>query len=228
MYSLVIPIYNEQEVIISSLSELFNTVYDEFVEIILVDDGSKDQTHSLINDYISDKTKFKLIIHEQNLGLSSAINTGSISVSTKYFMYIDSDGQVDPSDIKKMVFFHKNNPNYHLISGIRVNRKDSFIKNISSKIANLIRRTILKDTCLDNGCCIKLFERKSFLQLPFFINYHRYFTTIYERKGYQVYYINVNHRKRIAGKSKFGMKNRLWVGLKDLIYVYKILKNEKN
>ena len=115
-----------------------------------------------------------------------------------------------------------------MVSGIRVNRKDSSIKIISSKIANYVRKKILNDNCNDTGCSLKLFKKKIFLQIPYFNGLHRFIPSFFEGLGYKVKYVNVRHRKRLKGKSKYGTLNRLFNGIYNIILVKKIIKELKN
>ena len=227
MYSLIIPAFNEQECIKESLSEIINKVYNFVDEIILINDGSTDNTRDIILELSNNKKKIFLVDNRENLGLSMAIKVGVEKSTFENIIYCDADGQIDPIDILNFIKIN-NQKNYDLISGIRLNRQDNYIKKISSTIANKVRGLILNDTCPDNGCCLKLFKKSLFLKIPFFKNQHRFIPTFYERLGYKVMYIPIKHRKRIAGRSKFGFNNRLWVGIKDLYMVYKILKNAKN
>ena len=115
-----------------------------------------------------------------------------------------------------------------MVGGIRNKRIDNFTKIISSKIANSIRKFILNDDCIDTGCGLKVFDKKVFLTLPFFDGIHRFLPALFSGYGYKTYFINVNHRKRKYGISKYGTMKRLFKGIKDLIKVNNILKNIKN
>ena len=113
-----------------------------------------------------------------------------------------------------------------LIGGIRRNRKDNFTKIISSKIANSIRSRILNDECIDTGCALKIFDKKIFLSFPFFDGVHRFLPALFKGYGYETLFIDVNHRKRNHGISKYGTMNRLFAGIRDIIKVKKILKTK--
>ena len=138
---------------------------------------------------------------------------------------MDSDGQNNPIDIPNLLnnFFAENNVS--LISGIRYKRKDNFIKIASSKIANKVRSYILNDNCSDTGCSLKVFDKNKFLEFPFFDGIHRFLPALFNGYGYKVLFINVEHRARMSGKSKYGTIDRLFKGIFDLIKVNNIIKN---
>ena len=114
-----------------------------------------------------------------------------------------------------------------MVGGIRFRRKDNLIKIFSSKVANSIRSKILKDNCPDTGCSLKVFDKHVFMQFPFFNGIHRFLPALFKGFGKQTYFINVDHRFRIHGHSKYGTFLRLFRGIKDLIRVAIILKKFK-
>ena len=129
-----------------------------------------------------------------------------------------------------MLFFFLNDKGIKLVGGIRINRKDSYIKKISSKIANSIRAYILSDGCKDTGCSLKVFDKKIFLEFPFFNGIHRFLPALFNGYGYKTKFIDVSHRERKYGKSNYGILERLVYGVKDIIFVWKKIKryNKKN
>ena len=135
----------------------------------------------------------------------------------KWIATLDGDGQNDPADIPKLVAARASaDPAVKCFAGWRVNRRDDFLKRISSKIANGVRSRILRDATPDTGCGLKLFERAAFLDLPYFDHMHRFMPALFQREGYSVISVPVNHRSRTRGQSKYGLHNRLWVGIVDL------------
>jgi dolichol-phosphate mannosyltransferase len=103
-----------------------------------------------------------------------------------------------------------------LVIGNRINRQDSVIRKISSRIANSVRAGLLNDSTPDSGCGLKMLPRSLFLRLPFFDHMHRFMPAMVIRQGYAVKSIPITHRQRLAGTSKYGIHNRLWVGIVDL------------
>ena len=223
MFSIVIPIFNEARNIETLLKEI-NKSLENFkkYEIILVNDASTDDTSEVINN-INNKN-IKIIINKNNQGQSFSIFEGVKNSSFEIIITIDGDGQNDPADIPKLYNFYLQNNDVKLVGGIRKNRKDSLTKIISSKIANYLRSKILKDGCKDTGCSLKVFDKKIFLSFPFFNGLHRFLPALFRGYGYKTAFFEVNHRKRIFGSSKYGTMNRLFVGIRDIIKVKKILK----
>ena len=113
-----------------------------------------------------------------------------------------------------------------MVAGIRLKRKDSFIKIISSKIANKIRSSILKDNCPDTGCSLKIFNKNIFLQFEFFDGIHRFLPALFIGYNHKVAYVKVNHRPRLNGVSNYGTLSRLFWGIRDIIRVSRMIKNK--
>lgn len=223
MFSIVIPIFNEARNIELLLKEI-NKSLENFkkYELILVNDASTDHTLEVIDKLNYKNTK--IIINEYNKGQSFSIFEGVKNSSFNTIITIDGDGQNDPADIPKLYNFYLQNNEVKLVGGLRKNRKDSFTKIVSSKIANYLRSKILKDGCKDTGCSLKVFDKKIFLSFPFFNGLHRFLPALFRGYGYKTAFIEVNHRKRIYGSSKYGTMNRLFVGIRDIIKVKNILK----
>jgi len=223
MFSIVIPLFNEAKNINFLLQEIKESLeYLKSYEIILVNDASTDDTTEVINK-INNKN-IKCIINDENKGQSFSICEGIKNSSYDTIITMDGDGQNDPADIPKLYNYYIQNNDVKLVGGIRKNRKDSLIKIISSKIANYIRSRILKDGCKDTGCSLKIFNKKIFLSFPFFNGVHRFLPALFRGFGYKTAFIEVNHRKRVYGSSKYGTMNRLFVGIRDIAKVKKILK----
>ncbi len=225
MFSIVIPVFNEARNIEKLLLEIEKSLinFTEY-EIILVNDASIDDTVSVIKK-INIKN-IKIINNLTNKGQSYSIFKGIKNSKNETIVTLDGDGQNDPADIPKLHNLYISNQEVKLVGGIRRNRKDSFIKKISSKIANYIRSKILEDGCEDTGCSLKVFNRKIFLSFPFFNGVHRFLPALFQGFGHQTLFVDVNHRKRNYGISKYGTMNRLFGGIKDIIKVKKILKNK--
>ena len=225
MFSIVIPLYNEGENIQPLLSEIFaNLLSYENFEIVLVNDASTDNTSNVFKKLINNKVR---ILHNKtNRGQSFSIHKGIQHSSFDTIITIDGDGQNDPADIPKLINKYFESDKLKLLGGIRSKRKDSLIKVFSSKIANKIRSKILKDGCQDTGCSLKVFDKKIFLTFPYFDGMHRFIPALYKGYGFETNFINVNHRKRKYGTSKYGTMNRLFKGIRDIIKVRNILKNK--
>ena len=160
------------------------------------------------------------------MGQSFSIYYGVHASNYNDIVTLDGDGQNPPKDISKIanIYFSSN---YKLVGGLRLNRKDNAIKKISSKIANKIRSFVLNDKCIDTGCSLKIFNKTYFLNLPFFNGMHRFLPALFLAYGCETYYIEVGHRARSKGKSKYGTIDRLIRGIKDLIKVLYLIRRIK-
>jgi dolichol-phosphate mannosyltransferase len=225
--SLVIPIYNELnniDILYDEIYKVLNNLNYEY-EIIFVDDGSFDGSSIKLNNLANFKNVI-VIKNDKNYGQSYSIYQGVKKSNFLTIITLDGDLQNDPNDIGKLIDLYSSN-DYHLVGGIRVNRKDNYVKIISSKIANYIRNIILKDGCVDTGCSLKVFHKEKFLEFPFFDGMHRFLPALFKGYGCKTFFTPVNHRKRLNDYSKYGINNRLLRGIKDLLKVKKILKVRK-
>ncbi len=228
MFSIVIPIYNESQNIKSLVYEIFNSLKDHNnFEVIIVNDFSSDNTTDVVNT-LKKKLNISLINNPKNKGQSFSIYKGVLKSKNKTIVTIDGDGQNNPVDIIKLLEIYFSNKEISLVGGIRVKRKDSLIKIISSKIANKIRSNILKDGCEDTGCSLKVFDKSIFLQFPFFDGIHRFLPALFTGYGYKTFFTAVDHRPRIRGYSKYKTLDRLYRGIIDIIRVKKIIREHKN
>ena len=225
MFSLVIPLYNESRNIKLLIDEIIsNLINYKNYEIILVNDASTDDTSYVISSLTY--KKIKIITNAKNKGQSFSIHEGIKNSSYNIIVTLDGDGQNDPADISKLYELYLYNENVKLVGGIRRNRKDNYTKIITSKVANFIRSRILSDECDDTGCALKVFDKKIFLSFPFFDGVHRFLPALFKGYGHKTLFVDVNHRKRNHGSSKYGTMNRLFAGIRDIIKVNKILKTK--
>ncbi|PKM16027.1 MAG: dolichol-phosphate mannosyltransferase [Gammaproteobacteria bacterium HGW-Gammaproteobacteria-2] len=216
--SVVVPVHNEQDNIAPLVGEIVAALRGRVsFEIIHVDDASTDATAEALRAAMRVTPELRVIRHQQQAGQSTAVRNGIKAARAPWIATLDGDGQNDPADIPKLLAARdKAASQVKLFAGWRVNRRDSFNKRISSTIANAVRSRLLRDATPDTGCGIKLFERAIFLELPYFDHMHRFLPALINRAGWQTVSVPVNHRPRIAGISKYGMWNRLWVGIADL------------
>jgi len=216
--SVVVPVHNEQDNIAPLVGEIVAALRGRVsFEIIHVDDASTDATAEALRAAMRVTPELRVIHHQQQAGQSTAVRNGVRAARAAWIATLDGDGQNDPADIPKLLAARdKAASQVKLFAGWRVNRRDSFNKRISSSIANAVRSRLLRDATPDTGCGIKLFERATFLELPYFDHMHRFLPALIHRAGWQTVSVPVNHRPRTAGISKYGMWNRLWVGIADL------------
>ena len=226
-FSIIIPVYNEEENILILIEEIIKSIESKFTyEIIIVNDCSTDDTDKKLSQFLK-FSWISTIKHKKNLGQSKSILTGINNSKYDTILTIDGDLQNDPKDINKLLNCYFMN-DYSLVAGIRKKRKDSFIKIASSYLANKIRSHILNDNCVDTGCSLKVFRKNEFLKFPFFDGIHRFLPALFIGFKKKVFYIEVNHRYRISGVSKYGTFNRLIRGIIDTNRVSKIIRNQKN
>ncbi|MFT4581799.1 MAG: dolichol-phosphate mannosyltransferase [Gammaproteobacteria bacterium] len=227
-YSIVVPCFNEQDCIGPLVDEIVDAIGDDpNFELIIVDDGSSDQTVArLVAAREKMSVEFKLVVHGENSGQSAAMCTGIDVARGQWIATLDGDGQNDPRDIPKLIaeldkylVAYPSVDTAPIICGHRKRRNDSWVKRWSSKFANAVRSRLLSDATPDTGCGLKLMSRQSFMRLPRFDHMHRFLPALMQREGASAISIEVGHRARAAGYSKYGINNRLWVGIIDLIGV---------
>ena len=231
IFSIVIPVYNEQLNLDVLVEEIFLSLldYDSKFELIFVNDLSTDDTLKVIKELKDKYPKIiKYISNKKNLGQSYSLTEGIKISKSNIIVTLDGDGQNNPKDIPKLLEKYLNNNNFSLISGIRFKRKKNYLKIISSKLANYVRKYILKDDCIDTGCSLKIFDKHIFLEFPFFDGIHRFLPALFKGYGKKTHFVNVDHRHRVFGASKYGTMGRLFRGIRDLIKVFKIIKKFKS
>ena len=220
--SIVIPVRNEAGNIAPLVGEIAAALDGKAdYEIVYVDDGSTDTTAAEIARLQGSNPRLRLVSHAKSCGQSAAVRTGVKATRAPWVATLDGDGQNDPADIPALWRIAKAAPPSPplLIAGHRARRRDSWSKRRASKIANAVRRAMLHDATPDTGCGLKLFERAIFLDLPYFDHMHRFLPALVLREGGVVRSVPVNHRPRHRGASKYGVFDRLWVGITDLFGV---------
>lgn len=222
--SVVVPVKDEEENIIPLATEIVAALDGTVAfEIIYVDDGSEDRTPTVIEDAMKQFPMLRCIRHVNCSGQSTAINTGVHAARGELIATLDGDGQNDPADIPALLEKYQTEAKSAgrpiMIAGWRAKRKDTWLKRMSSKIANGVRSTLLGDATPDTGCGLKVFPRSLFVGFPAFNHMHRFMPALTIRAGGQVLSVPVNHRPRERGQSKYGLFNRLWVGIVDMFGV---------
>jgi dolichol-phosphate mannosyltransferase len=221
--SVVIPVHNEEESIGDLINEITQALSANYqYEIIVVDDGSTDKTLDVLINIKQNLSTLRVVKHLSNSGQSTAVRTGVQFAKSPWIATLDGDGQNDPADIPNLyneLVGNQNSDPWLVVAGYRKKRKDTWLKRISSKYANGIRDRLLRDGTPDTGCGLKVFARDSFLALPYFDHMHRYIPALFQRQGGRVVSIEVNHRHRTRGVSKYGFHNRLWVSIVDILGV---------
>jgi dolichol-phosphate mannosyltransferase len=227
LLSVVVPVLNEQDNIRPLVAEIvaaLDGVCD--FEIVYVDDGSTDGTRSTLLKLKKSEPRLRMLVHDKCAGQSAGLRTGVMAAQGDLIATLDGDGQNDPADIPKLLKAYQSDkrPGRLMITGHRVNRRDSWAKRRASRIANAIRRAALRDDNPDTGCSLKLYERSLFLRFPYFDHMHRYLPALAKRENCAVHVVPVNHRHRTQGRSKYTNLGRLLVGIPDLLGVMWLIR----
>jgi dolichol-phosphate mannosyltransferase len=191
-------------------------------EVICVDDGSDDGTAERLGALRRGFPGLRVLRHERSCGQSTAILTGVRAARAPWIVTLDGDGQNDPADIPKLLAALADpvRPGgLKMVCGHRRQRRDTWLRRMSSRVANAVRGWFLADRTPDTGCGLKVVERETYLALPYFDHMHRFLPALVQRQGGQTVSVEVNHRPRACGQSKYGLFDRLWVGIVDLIGV---------
>ena len=216
--SIVIPAFDEAGNIGRLVDEVLEVLRGRLAfELIVVDDASTDGTLAELSVRRAGAPELRLLRHARRSGQSTAIRNGVKAARGAWVVTLDGDGQNDPADIPRLLAARAAAaPRVRLFTGWRVERRDRPSRRLASKLANALRRRVLRDDTPDTGCGIKLFERVAFLDLPYFDHMHRYLPALMQRAGWGTRSVPVGHRPRGAGRSKYGNWQRAWAGLADL------------
>lgn len=218
--SVVVPVRDEEDNVLPLIGEIHAALSGrEAFEIIYADDGSSDGTAERLAEARARYPEVRVLRHVASCGQSAAIRTGVRAARGTIIVTLDGDGQNDPADIPALLDAWRAEgrlPDLGMVTGQRVRRRDSGLRRLSSRIANGVRSRLLDDGIADTGCGLKAFSRDAFLTLPYFDHMHRFLPALMRREGHAVAVVPVNHRPRQAGRSKYGVSNRLWVGIVDL------------
>ena len=218
--SVVIPVYNEVESL-PRLWEELRPVLDGLgmtAEVIFVDDGSTDGSAEAVRAFRERDRRVRLVRLKANAGETAATDAGFRAARGRWIVTMDADLQNDPADIPRLL---APLDRWDAVTGWRVNRGagDPWLRQVSSWIANRVRNAVSGDTVHDSGCTFRAFRRECIRDLTLYRGFHRFVPTLLRMRGYRVLEIPVNHRPRRFGRSKYGVWNRLFVGLADLLVV---------
>jgi dolichol-phosphate mannosyltransferase len=227
--SIVIPCKNEAENLATLLSEVSAAFSDRDHEIIVVDDGSTDATPMVLLAHMKGlNSKLRHIRHNRSAGQSAAVRSGVFAAIGDVICTMDGDGQNNPDYLPKLVdALISGGPSCGLAAGQRLKRTDTKLKQFSSRFANNLRQTILKDNTRDSGCGLKVAHAALFRSLPFFDGWHRYLPALVNREGFSVVHVDVTDRPRGHGVSNYGILDRGLRGALDLFGVWWLRKRRK-
>jgi dolichol-phosphate mannosyltransferase len=217
--SIVIPVFNEEENLPILLDELARTLdsVNKPYEIICVNDASTDASAAMLAQLQSRYASLRVLTHRINSGESAGEATGFKHARGEIIVTMDADLQNDPADIP--LFLAALTDDVDCVCGVRRTRKDDVIKRLSSNIANKFRNTMIGDNIHDAGCTYRIMRRRALAEMVVFNGMHRFLPAILKAQGYTVQEIEVNHRPRLKGYSKYGVGNRLWRGILDCLAI---------
>ena len=223
-FTIIVPVYNEEANLECLEKELLTFINSSktATKVLFVNDGSTDGSQISIAAICDRNPNFNFLLFDNNYGLSAALKAGFDYADTELVGYIDSDLQTSPKDFNLLL---EHITNHELVTGVRTNRNDSFIKKTASATANRIRRKFTKDGIDDTGCPLKVIRTENAKRVPMFKGLHRFLPAMILLQGGRVKQISVQHFPRVAGTSKFGIGNRLLGPLSDC-FVYLWMKKK--
>jgi glycosyltransferase involved in cell wall biosynthesis len=213
-----VPVYNEEEnlsVLIPQIAEVLKPLGKTY-EMIFVDDGSKDHSRRLLKEMVLQYPQIRILGFKKNCGETAAGAAGIKEARGGIIITIDADLQNDPKDIPKMLDYLKE---YDMVTGWRQKREDSWVKRITSKIANRIRNSLSGEEIQDSGCTFRAYKRECLQNLKLYKGMHRFIPTLVKMEGYRVTEIPIAHHPRKFGVSKYTTWNRMWRAFIDLLAV---------
>jgi len=219
--SFVIPCYNEEGNLRALVAAIRETVEPLKLtcEIVITDDCSRDKSWEILKELAAGDRRIRALRFASNCGESAAMFAGMKAAGGKYIVTLDADLQNDPKDLPKFLEALKN---FDCVCGSRVKARsdgDSFVKVASSRIANRVRNKLSDENISDAGCCYRAFKRECVDDLKYFKGMHRFLPTLFKIEGYTVTEVEVRHNPRVAGKSNYGVWNRLFASFYDLLAV---------
>lgn len=218
--SVVVPVHDEAGAAGPLAREIAAAFAGRSYEMIFVDDASRDTTLAELRALQAELPALRVLAHGSNAGQSRAVRTGVLAARGGVVVTLDGDGQNPPHDAPRLVDALLAAPStVALVGGVRAKRQDSGAKRQASLWANRIRKNLLGDDADDTGCGLKAFRRDVFLRLPYFDHIHRYLPALMIREGYENRYLDVDHRHREVGRSKYTNWGRLMASFSDLLGV---------
>ena len=228
--TIVIPMHNEAGAVRSLITGIHHVAQDlPGFEIVAVDDGSTDDTLSELIATRETVPQLRILQHARAAGQSAAVHSGVTAARAPICCTLDGDGQNPPEDLPKLwtPLQAADSPGIGLVAGQRLARRDSMSKRIASRFANRLRAFVLRDGTRDTGCGLKGFRRDAFLALPYFDHMHRYLPALFKAQGWEVVLVDVAHRPRETGRSKYTNWQRGVAGAWDLLGIMWLLARAK-
>lgn len=225
--SIVVPVHNEAGNAARLAREIAGVMAGRAYEIIFVDDASRDATRGELAEAQADLPALRVLAHQSNAGQSRATRTGALAARGEIVCTLDGDGQNDPADLPALIERLQGDSSLGLVAGRRKARRDSFNKRLGSTVANKVRGLLLRDDAADSGSGIRAMRREAYLRLPYFDHMHRFMPALMLREGYGAVFVDVSHRAREAGQSKYTNFGRAVAGMWDLLGVMWLLARNR-
>jgi dolichol-phosphate mannosyltransferase len=216
--SVIVPARDEAENLPLLLDEIAAALAAFDYEVLVIDDGSTDATWPLLTARAAKDGRIRPLRHARSAGQSTSLWQAARVARGPWLATLDGDGQNDPADIPRLLA-RAQQGGVELVAGHRRTRQDDWLKRLSSRIANRFRDAFLHDGVPDTGCGLKVIGRSAFLSLPYFDHMHRFLPALVQAQGGRCVSVPVGHRPRTAGRSHYGVYDRLWAGLLDLLGV---------
>ena len=228
--SIVVPVRNEENNISPLIAEIAAALGDRWDhEIVYVNDGSTDGTTERLASEMRVRKNLRHVVHAKSSGQSAAVRSGVRAARGAIVATLDGDGQNNPAFLPDLISaIEKGGERVGLAAGQRIGRKDTGFKKFQSRVANGVRKMILRDGTRDTGCGLKAFRRDVFLSMPYFDGLHRFLPALVRREGFEIAYVDVIDRPRHSGVSNYGFFDRLWIGMMDLAGVWWLIRRKKS
>ena len=216
--SVVVPVYDEQDSLEPLHRELDAALAGVAggVELIFVDDGSGDGSRVRLRALAAKDPRVRVLALDRNHGQTAALDAGFRAARGDVIVTLDADGQNDPRDIPKLL---AELGRAEVVNGVRVGRRDGWLRRVSSRVANGVRNRVTGESVTDVGCSLRAMRAEPLRRVKLFRGAHRFLPTLLRLEGARVVEVPVSHRPRRSGRSKYGIRNRLFTGVVDLLAV---------
>ncbi len=226
LVSIVIPAKDEAGNLPALLDEVDAALIDIDYEVLVVDDASQDGTWAMLTRRATADSRLRPLHHDKSAGQSTCVWQAAREARGAWLATLDGDGQNDPADLPRLLE-RAQRGDITLVAGHRTTRRDDWLKRLSSRVANKVRAALLMDDTPDTGCGLKVIQREAFLALPYFNHMHRFLPALVLAQGGRCVWVPVNHRPRGTGESHYGLNDRLWAGLLDILGVMWLRKRTR-
>ena len=216
--SVVIPVYNEEKnlpILAAEVQGALQAIGRPY-EVIYVDDGSTDGSTDILKGLAREDSAVRVVRQRRNSGQSAALDAGFRFARGAVVVTLDADLQNDPADIPRLL---ERLDAYDVVCGVRANRQDTWMRRVSSRIANGVRNRVTHDSVTDVGCTLRACRTEYLRRIPMFTGMHRFLPTLLKMEGARVTEVPVHHRPRLHGQPKYNIRNRIWRALADLFAV---------